>query len=132
MVTKEKTKAKAKVEVPVVEKKLTPIERKLSEQGLHAQYEHYRFNDRSAITVCNFENEKRDVVAVGFAVCSHKDNFCRATGRDYSMKRAFAALSAKRNLFPLRNGHNNSNEAMGSFSAQHEYMAQYMTLNLGN
>lgn len=102
-------------------------EQKLKKIGLHAHYEHYRFPDKSAITECMIENDNRDVIARGFSICSHKDNFCKADGRIKSLGRAVAALEAKQSMFPVDSDMCSKNEAMFAFNVEvSEYLALYL------
>jgi hypothetical protein len=107
-------------------KRLPLNNQKLQKIGLHAVYKHYRFRDGSATTECQVENDKNEIVALGYAICSPRDNFCRADGRVKSLGRAVAALDGKHNQFPLKHCGNNKNEAMENFLLGSEYLGQYI------
>jgi hypothetical protein len=103
-------------------KEISNIE-KLKAQDIHPMYQYSRFDDGSVLTTCSLENKKRDVVAVGYAIGSHRDNFCRIKGRYHSICRATPAFTAKRNLFPVRLNPNN-NEA--SYKFRSDFWGKYM------
>ena len=112
-------------------KRLSINDEKLVKIGLHAHYEHYRFPDKSAITECMIEDENRATKARGFSICSHRDNFCKATGRIKSLGRAVAALESKSNMFPIDNRMCDKNEAMFAFNVEvSEYLGLYLDQQL--
>ena len=115
-----------KIKVTLSPKYLRHNEQKLQNMDFHAYYKHYRFDDGSAITECFIENSKRRCVAVGYSICSHLDEFCRADGRVKSLGRAVAALEAESNQFPIANHGNNKNQAMNAFLLDHKCLAKYL------
>jgi hypothetical protein len=108
-------------------------DKKLAKLGLHAHFEHYRFQDKSAITECMIEDKDRAVKARGFSICSHKDNFCKEEGRIKSLGRAIAALENKKNMFQLFPNSDmcKKNEAMFAFNVEvSEYLGLYLDQKL--
>jgi hypothetical protein len=108
-------------------------DKKLATLGLHAHFEHYRFQDKSAITECMIEDKDRAVKARGFSICSHKDNFCKEDGRIKSLGRAIAALENKKNMFQLLPNSDmcKKNEAMFAFNVEvSEYLGLYLDQQL--
>ena len=66
------------------------------------RFYHYHFEDNSHITCCNLEEEKFNVVATGYAICSPKDNFCRKRGRDIAEGRALKAYNTRLTSNPIK------------------------------
>ncbi len=68
--------------------------------GLKEEYQHVRLQNasdgtpRGAYTVCELKDETGAVIAVGYAVCSPKDNFNKAYGRNLALRRALRAIKS--------------------------------------
>lgn len=56
---------------------------------------------RPVVTVCNLKRDKQ-IIATGLAICSDYDNPYKMLGKELALRRAKAALNAKRNLFPIK------------------------------
>jgi len=71
---------------------------------VEAEYHHIR-GDGGDTTTCYLyaydPDEMTDVLAVGFAVCSPKDNFNRKLGRRIAYGRAMKALTLGKNISPI-------------------------------
>lgn len=54
------------------------------------------------ITICLLKEETAErVISKGVSICSFRDNPVKSIGRERAKKRAYAAISAERNLFPI-------------------------------
>jgi len=76
------------------------------------RFYHYHFEDNSHITCCNLEEEKFNVVATGYAICSPKDNFCRKRGRDIAEGRALKAYNNVKTTNPILRGSTKAAQAL--------------------
>ena len=68
---------------------------------MKSRFYHYHFKDNSHVTCCNLEDEKLNVMATGYAICSPKDNFCKKRGRDISEGRALKAYNTQITSNPI-------------------------------
>ena len=66
------------------------------------RFKHYHFTDNSHVTRCDIENEQREILAYGVALCSPRDNFSRASGRCISAGRALKAWNGMQSISPIR------------------------------
>lgn len=57
--------------------------------------------NKPVVTVCNLKKDKQ-IIATGLATCSDYDNPFKMFGKDLALRRAKAAMNAKRNLFPIK------------------------------
>lgn len=67
--------------------------------GLFPKFIHARYNDGSAVTICQivpFNDKKGTPIAIGYSLCSVKDVFHRAKGRVIALGRAETAISEKK------------------------------------
>jgi hypothetical protein len=96
-----------------------PLQKYLEKQGYLIRYRHYRYfideqvpnlpvdelkrkHEQTLPTrsVYNFGGKTECVIiqndrelAIGVAICSLEDNYCKAVGRDYALKRAYKGLT---------------------------------------
>lgn len=120
-----KAAEKALTQAQAKPKQLSANEQKLKDIGLHAYYKHYRFKDGSAISMCTVENNENTIIARGYAICSHRDNFCRADGRVKSLGRAIGALVGRSNQYPMINHRKPKNQALEALLLTDKFMARY-------
>jgi hypothetical protein len=79
---------------------------------LQPRFHHYHAHDNSHVTVCELEDDKRKIIALGFAICSPSDNFCRLIGRRIAEGRARKATEDRESSNPVRIGSNDMAIAM--------------------
>jgi hypothetical protein len=72
---------------------------------IRAEYEHYKFEDGSCLTRCTIWCNRRPT-AVGYAVCSSRDNFNRDKGRTIARGRAIKAMAERKNISPRKRSDN--------------------------
>lgn len=104
-----------------VDEKKHPLQKYLEKQGYLIRYRHYRFleyptdvgtaivinelkrkHERGSGKIYNFGGKTECVIlknneelAVGTAICSLEDNYCKAEGRKYALLRAYRKLAKK-------------------------------------
>ena len=72
-----------------------------NDTGLKEHYEHHYLDDGSRVTVAMLEDPESGIRAMGFAICSPRDNFSRKYGRRASLGRAIKAYKVKHHISPI-------------------------------
>lgn len=91
-------------------------------------YKHLRHEGRLYATRCHIQEEESGPVAIGFAICSDKDNFSKKIGREISFKRANIALVSKRNTLPIKRNTRNNNALLYYAGFQPKFKSIYWTM----